>query len=108
MTEPDLVTIEDGATVDDASLIGHLNSRGVFTLNRLHVGKGAGMRSFTRLLSGATMEASSRMLARRLTTCRTLATITCMRNVPCTFEIVLEKCINFMKINCRGGDNLWA
>ena len=60
------MTIEDGATVDDASLIGHLNSRGVFTLNRLHVGKGAGMRSFTRLLSGATMEASSRMLEHTL------------------------------------------
>ncbi|CAE7636081.1 unnamed protein product [Symbiodinium microadriaticum] len=30
MTEPDLVTIHDGAAVDDASLIAHINTRGVF------------------------------------------------------------------------------
>ena len=30
MTEPDLVTIEDFAAVDDASLIAHINTRGVF------------------------------------------------------------------------------
>jgi hypothetical protein len=30
MTEPDLVTIEDFAAIDDASLIAHINTRGVF------------------------------------------------------------------------------
>ena len=30
MTEPDLVTIHDGAAVDDASLIAHINTRGIF------------------------------------------------------------------------------
>ncbi len=30
MTEPDLVKIGDGASVDDASLIAHINTRGVF------------------------------------------------------------------------------
>lgn len=30
MTEPDLCTIGDGASVDDASLIAHINTRGVF------------------------------------------------------------------------------
>lgn len=30
MTEPDMVTIEDNACVDDASLIAHINTRGVF------------------------------------------------------------------------------
>jgi hypothetical protein len=30
MTEPDLVTIEDFAGVDDASLIAHINTRGIF------------------------------------------------------------------------------
>lgn len=30
MTEPDLVTIEDFVGVDDASLIAHINTRGIF------------------------------------------------------------------------------
>lgn len=30
MTEPDLVTIDDGAAIDDASLVAHINTRGVF------------------------------------------------------------------------------
>lgn len=30
MTEPDLVTIGDGTSVDDASLIAHINTRGIF------------------------------------------------------------------------------
>jgi hypothetical protein len=30
MTEPDMVTIEDNACIDDASLIAHINTRGVF------------------------------------------------------------------------------
>lgn len=32
MTEPDLVTIEDFVGVDDASLIAHINTRGIFRL----------------------------------------------------------------------------
>ena len=38
MTEPDLVTIGDGANIDDASIIAHINSRGSFRLNTLKVG----------------------------------------------------------------------
>lgn len=30
MTEPDLVKIGDGSSVDDASLIAHINTRGIF------------------------------------------------------------------------------
>jgi hypothetical protein len=30
MTEPDLVTIGDGASIDDASVIAHINTRGNF------------------------------------------------------------------------------
>jgi hypothetical protein len=30
MTEPDLVTIEYGAAVDDSSLVAHINTRGAF------------------------------------------------------------------------------
>ena len=39
MTEPDLVTIGDDAGVDDASLIAHINTRGIFRLNPLNVGR---------------------------------------------------------------------
>ena len=30
MTEPDLVTIKDGASIDDSSVVAHINTRGVF------------------------------------------------------------------------------
>ena len=30
MTEPDMVTIGDDASIDDASLIAHINTRGIF------------------------------------------------------------------------------
>ncbi|PNS19318.1 hypothetical protein CAC42_2495 [Sphaceloma murrayae] len=54
-TEPDLLTLGDRVSVDDASLVGHINSRGVFDLNELSVGTGSVLRSGTRLLSGAKM-----------------------------------------------------
>lgn len=38
MTEPDLVSIGDGTSIDNASLISHINTRGVFMLRHLHVG----------------------------------------------------------------------
>jgi carbonic anhydrase/acetyltransferase-like protein (isoleucine patch superfamily) len=56
MTEPDLVTLERGACVDEASLVCHVNSRGAFALHPLVVGEGATLRSQSRLLSGAAME----------------------------------------------------
>ena len=66
MTEPDLVTIGDGASIDDASLIAHINTRGIFRLNPLVVGNGAVLRSGTRLLSGASMDAHSVVLEHTL------------------------------------------
>lgn len=66
MTEPDLVTIKEGAVVDEASLICHINSRGHFALNALLVDAGATMRSGSRLLSGATMEPFSTLLEHTL------------------------------------------
>jgi acyl-CoA synthetase (AMP-forming)/AMP-acid ligase II/carbonic anhydrase/acetyltransferase-like protein (isoleucine patch superfamily)/acyl carrier protein len=56
MTEPDLVTIGDHACIDDASLIAHINTRGVFRLNPLVVGNNCVLKSMTRLLSGSAME----------------------------------------------------
>ena len=66
MTEPDLVTIGDNASIDDASLIAHINTRGTFRLNPLSVGSGCVLKSNTRLLSGATMDPHSVMLEHTL------------------------------------------
>ena len=66
MTEPDLVTIEDSVSIDDASLIAHINTRGVFRLNPLFIGKGCVLKSMTRLLSGAAMEKHSILLEHTL------------------------------------------
>lgn len=54
-TEPDLLTLGDRVSVDDASLVSHINSRGVFNLNPLVVGDRSVLRSGSRLLSGAHM-----------------------------------------------------
>ena len=66
MTEPDLVTIGDYTVIDEASVIGHINSRGVFKLNPLTIGKHCTLKSFSRLLSGAAMEDHSMMLEHTL------------------------------------------
>ncbi|KAK3952976.1 hypothetical protein QBC32DRAFT_388932 [Pseudoneurospora amorphoporcata] len=54
-TEPDLLVLGDRVTVDDASLVAHINTRGKFDLNFLSVGDGAVLRTGSRLLSGAEM-----------------------------------------------------
>jgi acyl-CoA synthetase (AMP-forming)/AMP-acid ligase II/acetyltransferase-like isoleucine patch superfamily enzyme/acyl carrier protein len=54
-TEPDLLTLGDRVTVDDASLVAHINSRGTFDLNPLVVGDRSVLRTGSRLLSGAVM-----------------------------------------------------
>jgi hypothetical protein len=66
MTEPDLVTIGDNAAVDNASLIAHINTRGVFSLNPLHVGVGSVLKTNSRLLSGASMDDHSILLEHTL------------------------------------------
>jgi len=66
MTEPELVTIRDGACIDDASLIAHLNTQGVFTINRLEVGERCVMRTFSRLQQSAVMEPRSVLLEHTL------------------------------------------
>lgn len=54
-TEPDLLTLGDRVAVDDASLVGHINTRGNFRLDKLSVGDRSVLRTGSRLLSGATM-----------------------------------------------------
>ena len=38
MTEPDLVELGDRVTLDNCSVVAHVNSRGQFALNRLTIG----------------------------------------------------------------------
>ena len=66
MTEPDMVTLGDGVSVDEASIICHINTRGNFSLNPLFVGSNSVLRSHSRLLSGAVMEDDSMMLEHTL------------------------------------------
>jgi acyl-CoA synthetase (AMP-forming)/AMP-acid ligase II/acetyltransferase-like isoleucine patch superfamily enzyme/acyl carrier protein len=54
-TEPELLTLGDRVSVDDASLVAHINSRGHFNLNPLVVGDRSVLRTGSRLLSGASM-----------------------------------------------------
>lgn len=66
MTEPDLVQIGQGACIDDAYLISHINTRGVFKLNRIAVGNYCVLKSNSRLLSGSGMENNSILLEHTL------------------------------------------
>jgi len=65
-TEADLLTLGDRVSVDDASLVGHINTRGKFDLNPLSVGDRSVLRSGSRLLSGARMEADTCLLEHTL------------------------------------------
>ncbi|KAI9693779.1 MAG: putative NRPS-like protein biosynthetic cluster [Bathelium mastoideum] len=65
-TEPDLLTLGDRVSVDDASLVAHINTRGHFNLNPLSVGDRSVLRSGSRLLSGARMESDSCLLEHTL------------------------------------------
>lgn len=66
MTEPDLVTLGDNVSLDDCSVVAHINSRGKFALNKLVVGEGCALRTGSRLLSGAHMEERSMLLEHAL------------------------------------------
>lgn len=47
MTEPDLVELGNNVSLDDCSVVAHINSRGIFALNRLQIGNGYVAFSFT-------------------------------------------------------------
>lgn len=66
LTEPELVTMGNRVSMDDASVVGHLNSRGHFSLNKLIIGDGCALRTGSRLLSGACMEPHSILLEHTL------------------------------------------
>jgi carbonic anhydrase/acetyltransferase-like protein (isoleucine patch superfamily) len=66
MTEPDLVTLGDRVSLDDCSVVAHINSRGMFALNKLNIGTGSALRTGSRLLSGAQMEDYSMLMEHAL------------------------------------------
>ncbi|KAJ7189098.1 acetyl-CoA synthetase-like protein [Mycena filopes] len=68
MTEPDLVRLGNNTSLDDCSVVAHINSRGNFALNSLEIGNGCAMRSGSRLLSGASMEDRSMLCEHTLLT----------------------------------------
>ncbi|KAI0020911.1 hypothetical protein F4780DRAFT_319670 [Xylariomycetidae sp. FL0641] len=65
-TEPDLLTLGDRVAVDDASLVGHINTRGKFALNPLSVGDRSVLRSGSRLLSGGSCQEDTCLLEHTL------------------------------------------
>ncbi|KAF2177314.1 acetyl-CoA synthetase-like protein [Zopfia rhizophila CBS 207.26] len=65
-TEPDLLTLGDRVVVDNASLVSHINSRGQFKLNELHVGDRSVLRTGSRLLSGASIAEDACLLEHTL------------------------------------------
>ena len=66
MTEPDLVTIGDGACVDSAVLVAHLNTNGKFSMERLSVGKNCVLRTWSRLQQGARLHDDTVLLEHTL------------------------------------------
>ncbi|KAI0933437.1 putative NRPS-like protein biosynthetic cluster [Taiwanofungus camphoratus] len=66
MTEPDLVELGDNVSLDNCSVVAHINSRGRFALNPLKISSGCALRSGSRLLSGASMEENSMLLEHTL------------------------------------------
>jgi len=66
MTEPDLVSIGNGACVDKASLVAHSNTFGEYELRTLEVGHRATLRANSRLISGAKMADYSELLEHTL------------------------------------------
>ena len=65
-TEPDLIQLGNRVTVDDASVVAHINTRGKFDLNRLKIGDRCVLRTGSRLLSGAMMKQDSCLLEHTL------------------------------------------
>ncbi|KMQ47251.1 Bacterial transferase hexapeptide repeat [Trichophyton rubrum] len=66
MTEPDLVTLGNRVTIDHASLVGHLNTRGDFELHPLQVGSRSVLKTKSRLLSGASVGVDACLLEHTL------------------------------------------
>lgn len=62
MTEPDLVTVGNGACLNKAFVICHTNSKGLFTLQPIQIGAHATLRTWSRLMGGGTLGENTRLL----------------------------------------------
>ena len=62
MTEPDLVTIGDGACINAGFIICHTNTKGNFALSKITIGPGATMRAWSRLMAGGALAEGARLL----------------------------------------------
>jgi carbonic anhydrase/acetyltransferase-like protein (isoleucine patch superfamily) len=101
MTEPELVTLGEWVSVDDASLICHINTRGDFRLNPLNVGDGCVLKSGSRLSSGANMESHSMLLEHTLVMSgETCDSDTVWQGWPSNFIVPLSRYQNDEKFKC--------
>jgi acetyltransferase-like isoleucine patch superfamily enzyme len=66
MPEPDLISVGDYASVDDAYLVAHINTFGSFNLQRVEVREGAVLRSGARIVCGAKVGANTTVMERSL------------------------------------------
>jgi acetyltransferase-like isoleucine patch superfamily enzyme len=66
IVEPEIIKIGDGAMINKACLIGHINTFGSLQINPVTVRGGASMRSLTRLSSGATLGRGATLLEHTL------------------------------------------
>lgn len=66
MTEPDLITIGDRVGIDDGIIVGHLNTQGTFSLNKVTIEQESCIRKLTRLNAGATLEEDALLLEHTL------------------------------------------
>lgn len=66
MTEPDLVTIGDGACIEAAHIVAHTNVMGVFRLDKLEIGSYCTMRDNSRLISGGVLMDCSTLMEHSL------------------------------------------
>ena len=86
MPEPDLVTIEDHAVIDAASIVCHLNTKGNFTLSPIHLGKGCTLRSQSRVQQAVQVGEGAMLLQKSLAmTGEVLEEFTIWQGCPASF-----------------------
>jgi len=66
LPEPDLVSIGDGSCIEDAHLVTHVNTHGIFTLQEINIGRSCTMRDGSRVMQQGKMQDGSLLLERSL------------------------------------------
>ena len=84
MTEPDLVTLGDRVSLDDCSVVAHINSRGNFALNKLHIADGYVLRALSSPLHNSNSALDVRYVqARDCSQVLRWKTIACCSSMRC-------------------------